>query len=161
MAVMMSAQQRDDIFALLRELYGAEAREKFEAIRERHPDPTLEEANAIKVELHRERKRRASAALPAGHYALRGADGVEFYKVDRPTRGKWAGRTFVTRIAGDAEYPVKGERGRTVERLIAADPLAASALYGQELGVCGVCSRTLTNEESRAYGIGPQCRGKF
>ena len=29
--------------------------------------------------------------------------------------------------------------------------------YGRELGVCGVCGRTLTDENSREAGIGPVC----
>lgn len=35
--------------------------------------------------------------------------------------------------------------------------LAAAALYGQELGHCGLCGRELTDDESRAAGIGPVC----
>jgi hypothetical protein len=33
--------------------------------------------------------------------------------------------------------------------------------YGRIYGVCIVCSRTLTDEESIAAGIGPICAGKF
>lgn len=33
----------------------------------------------------------------------------------------------------------------------------ASNRNGRELGHCGVCGRTLTDEESRARGIGPIC----
>lgn len=33
--------------------------------------------------------------------------------------------------------------------------------FGAVYGVCCVCSRTLTNEESIAAGIGPVCAGKF
>jgi hypothetical protein len=29
--------------------------------------------------------------------------------------------------------------------------------YGMLIGKCGVCGRTLTDEESRANGIGPVC----
>jgi uncharacterized protein DUF6011 len=32
--------------------------------------------------------------------------------------------------------------------------------YGQELGECGHCGRTLTDEASRAAGIGPVCASK-
>lgn len=47
------------------------------------------------------------------------------------------------------------------EKIIAADPKAAMLRYGRELGECGHCGRTLTNDESRARGIGPVCaRGK-
>ena len=38
-----------------------------------------------------------TADVPAGRYALVAEDGVvKFYVVDRPTEGKWAGRTFVS-----------------------------------------------------------------
>ncbi len=38
-----------------------------------------------------------------------------------------------------------------------ADPEAARKLYGQEIGQCGDCNKTLTDQESRARGIGPDC----
>jgi hypothetical protein len=36
-----------------------------------------------------------------------------------------------------------------------------AASYGKLYGVCCVCGRTLTNEESIEAGIGPVCAGKF
>jgi hypothetical protein len=36
----------------------------------------------------------------------------------------------------------------------------AAALYGQHLGHCGLCGRTLTDQESRARGLGPDCAAK-
>lgn len=47
-----------------------------------------------------------------------------------------------------------------VLRRIAADPEAAMALYGHEVGQCGACGRRLTNETSRRLGIGPICRSQ-
>jgi hypothetical protein len=44
------------------------------------------------------------------------------------------------------------------KKIIAAGPKEAMLRYGQEIGSCGHCGRTLTNDESRAYGIGPVCR---
>ena len=38
-----------------------------------------------------------------------------------------------------------------------ADPQGASLLFGQALGICGVCGRSLTTKESRERGIGPKC----
>lgn len=35
---------------------------------------------------------------------------------------------------------------------------AARERYGREIGRCGICNRTLTDEESRRIGIGPVCR---
>jgi hypothetical protein len=43
-------------------------------------------------------------------------------------------------------------------KAIASDPEGAAALFGHEFKRCGVCGRGLTNDESRALGIGPVCR---
>jgi hypothetical protein len=101
--------------------------------------------------------------VPAGRYAIRATDGVvRFYVVDRPTEGKWVGRTFVSRQASDELFPIRDRAERTrVLSAILVDPRGASVLYGRELGRCGVCGRTLTDEASRAAGIGPVCAGRF
>lgn len=103
--------------------------------------------------------------VPAGRYAVRTTeDGpigavIKFYRVDRPTEGRWAGFTFLAVQASDELHPIKNpDVKRTILGLIAENPAAASKLYGQEIGSCGVCGRTLTDETSRAYGIGPVCR---
>lgn len=98
-----------------------------------------------------------------GHYAYTFNNGVtRFFKVNTPTKGKWAGRTFLEIQASDDYYPVRDAAKRTATlAAIARDPEAASALYGQKIGRCGVCSRTLTDETSRARGIGPVCADKF
>ena len=97
--------------------------------------------------------------VPAGRYAVDNDDGIlRFYRVDRPTEGKWAGMTFVKVYASDETYPVKGESRKTVLTKIAADPTAAMTRFGQEIGKCGRCGRTLTDPVSRDYGIGPDCR---
>lgn len=100
--------------------------------------------------------------VAGGRYAVV-IDGVtKFFKVDTPTEGTWAGRTFLKIQASDAEYPVRNTTTKAqVLSLIAADPKAAMLRYGRELGHCGHCGRTLTNEESRAAGIGPICSSKM
>lgn len=95
-----------------------------------------------------------------GRYAIRVDGVVKFYRVDRPTEGRWAGFTFVKVQASDDLYPIRGAARRPILETIAADPQAASVLYGHELGECGVCGRTLTDEDSRARGIGPVCAAK-
>lgn len=99
--------------------------------------------------------------VPAGRYAVEHEGTLKFYRVDRPTEGRWAGYTFLNVQASDETYSIKNvDTKREVLGLIAEDPKGAAQRYGHELGKCGICGRTLTNEESRALGIGPVCAGK-
>lgn len=103
----------------------------------------------------------ADPEVPAGRYAIV-VDGVtKFYRVTVGRAGsKWAGRRFVEAQASDEMHPVRNPTARTaILKAIEADEMSERR-YGIELGVCGRCGRTLTDEESRAYGIGPVCRGK-
>ncbi len=104
----------------------------------------------------------APTAIPAGRYALEFADGVRFYLVDKPERGKWAGYTFVNEQSGDNRIPVKDRDMRSmIIHRIEEDPKAAAVLYGRELGVCSICGHTLTDPDSIENGIGPVCATKF
>lgn len=97
--------------------------------------------------------------MPAGRYAVETENGLRFFRVDKPTEGRWAGYTFVKVQASDDFYPVRGQQEReAVLALIAWNPKEAMLRYGREIGSCGHCGRTLTNEESRRLGIGPVCR---
>jgi hypothetical protein len=107
--------------------------------------------------------------VPEGRYAVDlGPEGdgdeprLRFFKVDRPTEGRWVGRTFVSVQAGPNLIPLReaGSR-RAILRRIAEDPQAAMLRYGLELGHCGSCGAELTNAESRARGIGPICAAKY
>ncbi len=110
-------------------------------------------------------KRQVSAAevVPAGRYAVAttsadAVNGLAFYRVDRPTEGRWAGCVFVKLVTGDDEQRLSRGSSAAVLRSIAeVGAEAASAAYGREIGACGVCGRTLTNDASRARGIGPVC----
>jgi hypothetical protein len=92
---------------------------------------------------------------------LRNEDGeVKFYKVNTGTRGKWKGFVFVSAQASDEEFPIRNRQAKVdILAAIAKDEKAALALYGQELGRCGRCGRTLTSEY-RKLGIGPICIDK-
>jgi hypothetical protein len=93
-------------------------------------------------------------------YALDGfetGNEVRFYKLRESKRGK---RYLVAQVS-DEERMVPWGEALIVARRIAADPMAAMLRYGTELGSCGHCGRTLTNDESRALGIGPKCRQGF
>lgn len=95
-----------------------------------------------------------------GYYALEMDGSTHYFKVTRPTEGKHAGKTFVEEQAGDAFHKMGWERTGRVLDAIAAAPEAAGLLYGQTIGRCYRCHRTLTDAESRAAGIGPDCAKK-
>lgn len=102
-------------------------------------------------------------SVPAGRYAVTGDDGTtDFYKVDRPEEGRWAGYTFVKLQTGSDYQRIGRKQAATIlSRIEDAGPREASARYGHELGHCGVCGRELTNNESIEAGIGPVCSGKM
>lgn len=101
----------------------------------------------------------AFAEVPAGHYALIRNDGVCFVRVDRPTKGKWAGRVFVSLQHGGDYTNMSRAAGFTMlGSIVDQGVLECSIRYGRELGKCGGCHRKLTNAESRAAGIEPVCR---
>ncbi len=104
--------------------------------------------------------------VPDGRYAIDTTEGainaVAFYQVDKPTEGRWAGYTFVKLQTGDDEQNLPRQAAQTVlEKIRAVGAKEASLRYGHEIGACGVCGRTLTNDESRERGIGPVCAAKL
>jgi hypothetical protein len=102
----------------------------------------------------------------AGYYATPSATGnndLDFWRVVRPTKGKWVGYVFANRIVG-GQGPIRLRRQESeaaIERIAAEGVDKARVLYGQKLGQCGNCNKSLTDEVSRAYGIGPECRKKL
>jgi len=102
--------------------------------------------------------------IPAGRYAVVDPkDSVlKFYHVDKPTEGKWKGFTFLSVRASDERYPIKDKtHKRDIMAEIQKDPEEASRRFGREIGRCGICGRTLTDESSREKGIGPICEAKM
>jgi len=110
------------------------------------------------------------AEVPAGRYAFvqpgteefDGEDsGHDFYQVRRPTKGNWTGYVFVDRLIGSPgdyrKVPVKGHAAFEVLVAVEADPLGAMTLFGLVSGQCGRCGAELTDPESLARGIGPDC----
>lgn len=98
------------------------------------------------------------------------ADKVRFFRIRAGGEDtKWAGWFFVDEQASDDFHKAGSQRsgklyeGRYVELLAAilSNQEHAMALYGQEIGSCGVCGRTLTDELSRERGIGPTCWEKL
>lgn len=103
--------------------------------------------------------------VPAGRYAVTSNfpdEHTVFVKVDRPSEGQYAGRTFVSVQAGDSLHKMYGDAAWGLLRKILADgPKNASIRYGRELEKCGVCGRSLTVKASRDAGIGPKCATMF
>lgn len=104
--------------------------------------------------------------VPAGRYAAPGEDDVlRFVRIDKPEDGKWQGYVFAKVQASDEfhrlgmQRPGQGYTGKLqdVLRRIVDDPKGAMTRYGQEIGHCGRCGRTLTDADSRERGIGPDC----
>lgn len=87
---------------------------------------------------------------------------LKFYQVRTPKEGKWAGYVFLSQVSGDNKIPMKNklDRDRIFAELV-KNPLEALKRFGKEIGQCGHCRKQLTDEESRAFGIGPVCRGKL
>lgn len=98
--------------------------------------------------------------VPAGRYALEIDGKLRFFHVNRPDNGRWKGFVFLNEQSGSELFSIRHpEPRKNILNLIAKDE-ESIARYGQELGICGMCGRELTDAESRYYGIGPVCRKK-
>lgn len=53
----------------------------------------------------------------------------------------------------------QGEFEEQIEWIL-GNPETYAKLFGLLIGACGICGKTLTDEVSRAYGIGPECQKK-
>lgn len=108
--------------------------------------------------------------VPDGRYAidLEGYDNLMFYRV-KTGKGdtRWAGFMFVDAGRGGSHGDLKwtsiknpAYKKQVLEKIIADGIEAAGERFGQTVGACYVCGRSLTDDTSRALGIGPDCRGK-
>lgn len=96
--------------------------------------------------------------VPTGHYAVTGEDGTtDFYAVSKmEVRG--VRTAIVENQRSEALWPVNAATSRAVLiKILAAGVFESMQRYGAELGICGHCRITLTNEKSRAMGFGPTC----
>src|SRR6185312_7786563 len=105
--------------------------------------------------------------IPEGYYAIKTADSIDgtrwmFYKVDKPTSGRWKGFIFIKVQAGDEYHPIKNPQYKhNILRAIAMNPRQAAIDYGNKIGRCAICNRTLTDADSIGAGIGPICAKRF
>ncbi len=109
--------------------------------------------------------------LADGFYALKstGTNDLVFYAV-KTNKGfhnpSYKGQRSVYMIVGGhRDERLTGERAvNAVKRLVALtddERMQAQALYGQEIGRCGVCGRHLTDEHTRKRGIGNDCASRM
>jgi hypothetical protein len=100
-----------------------------------------------------------------GFYAIDGDDGdTVFYRVQHGKPGtRWDGFVFVDRQASDDFYPVRAreQKAAVLKGIEEQGVLESLVRYGHELGVCGVCHKTLTDPPSIADGIGPVCKSNL
>lgn len=103
--------------------------------------------------------------IPEGRYAIQyQSKSWRFFVVQKGKEGsKWEGYTFLKLQVSDELYPVQPAAYRIeLYKAILEMGIAKSMMkYGIEIGVCSVCGRTLTDEQSRQIGIGPICIDRF
>ena len=110
------------------------------------------------VRRHRAAKAPAVDMPDAGCYAVKYDGTLRFYRVVEG-KGRWEGRRFINRFKSDELGRVSRLESGVVADAVNADPMGAAMLFARELTRCYVCARMLTDETSRALGIGPDCRG--
>lgn len=97
--------------------------------------------------------------VPDGYYAVMADAGhLAFYRVST-----WkSGDRKVQVQASDELHPIKGRAAAdgVLAKVRTDTPEVAGKRYADELGNCWRCGRTLTDDTSRALGIGPVCRNK-
>lgn len=106
-------------------------------------------------------QRRTKTDKPMPQYYAVVIDGVtKFYRVKHGTKPGW---WWIDAQASDEFHPVRNvaTKNMILRAIIAAGQEESMRLYGRELGACGRCKRTLTDDTSRANGIGPECMDKL
>lgn len=108
-------------------------------------------------------KTEAQVEVPEGRYALPAADGhVAFYKVDRPTEGRWAGYVFVKQLIGapgdfDEQRLDRSRSAQVLADIAAMTPAESARLFGRKHVCCSRCLSALSLVQSRATGFGSTC----
>lgn len=113
--------------------------------------------------------------VPNGYYATapQGEGGhIDFIRVSRPDRGKWNGCVKIQTQHSDkwsealVLYPsgkwwVRKPSAIEMMFLVMADTKTCRLRYSIEVQACGNCNKTLTDDRSRHYLIGPDCEKKY
>jgi Family of unknown function (DUF6011) len=106
---------------------------------------------------------KGDAQIPRGSYGLETpgpqfTNDTTFFSVWISDDGsRWTVRMYVS----DERVKLSRTVQYAVLDAIATNPAEAAELFGHEFGKCGICGRGLTNDESRARGIGPVCADRY
>jgi hypothetical protein len=115
---------------------------------------TFEQASAIITELRNApRVKVAAHGITEGRYAYStdGGATADHYRVRRD------GKIVIWTAGG--EYPYNGKLNEALT-WIKANQREAAALFGRLTETCGRCGRDLSDDDSRARGLGPVCATK-
>lgn len=101
---------------------------------------------------------RATEKLPSGHYLIpvRTAGSVVgiHAQLRRPTKGKWAGRYFISLWETGSSVPTavlsQQDRDDVVKELLGGNWQRAMLDYGRTYGICPVCEGALSPQELKS-----------
>ena len=116
---------------------------------------TFDQASALITELRvAPRAKKAAHGITEGRYAYStdGGTTADHYRVRRD------GKIVVWTAGG--EWPYTGKGLNEALTWIKANQREAAALFGQLTETCGRCGRDLSDDDSRARGLGPVCATK-
>ena len=104
-------------------------------------------------------QRNSTALPPNGHYAVHDRNGkLQFFKFQRSFGLSASIRPRCKLVlGGKPDTPIVGLFAAELVTRALENPAGAALRYAQELGRCSRCNRTLTDEASRARGLGPEC----
>lgn len=105
-----------------------------------------------------ERKDKAGKPLPQ-YYAVPIGETIKFFRIKA---GRKPGFYFIDVQASDEFHEIRNysTKDEIIKAILEFGPEEAMESYGQLIGRCGRCRRTLTDKTSRDLGIGPECRKK-
>lgn len=94
------------------------------------------------------------------YYAVEIESVTKFYRIKAGTKPGW---WWIDAQASDDFHPVKnvGTKNMILRAILAQGAEECLRNYGRLIGSCARCHATLTDETSRANGIGPDCEGKM
>jgi hypothetical protein len=102
-----------------------------------------------------------TVVVPRGSYAIDTRNGQNELMFISVWMNRDGTRWSVKRYESDTLVSMPRSQQYDILDRIAQDPVGAAERYGLEIGKCGICHRTLTNDISRARGIGPVCAERW